>query len=130
MKSLVASNFKTPDIAERFNEVHPKLKEIAEDMCSWCSDRSLPLVVTAAKSTDVEDRALKRISKTHQEGRAFDMSRRGWTQEHIDEFTAHFTAKYASVASLNVGNFPNLIVHHDIGSGDHLHIQIRRGLDV
>lgn len=121
-------HFKDPGLVDRFVETHPKLKEIAYDMCKWCTEQNLPFLITAAKSTDLEDRQLKRISKTHQEGRAFDMSRRGWTQAHLDEFTAHFTAKYEEYAAQNFAGFPALIVHHDAGSGDHLHIQIRRGL--
>lgn len=126
--NLLPANFRTSELELRFDEVHSKLKEIAYDMCNWCKGCDLPFVITGAKSTAQEDLELNRRSKTHSEGRAFDMTRQGWSQAQIEEFAAHFTAKYEDVASLNIGGFPNLIVHHNVGLGDHLHVQIRRGL--
>ncbi len=101
--------------------------EIMNDMAEWAQDRKLPFVVTATVSTSEEDGCLSRVSSTHRTGRAFDLSIHGWLELPIQEFVKEFSAKYLHVAALGgkTGE-PELVVRHNNGNGDHLHIQIAR----
>lgn len=119
--------FKTDLVFQRFDECHSIMKSIASDMYQWTVQNKCPFMITESKTTKTEDDLLKRVSKTHQEGRAIDISYHGWTKENADKFIAYFSHKYASVAAI-VSNGPKLIVFHDAGSGSHFHVQIMPGL--
>lgn len=96
-------------------------------MAEWCQLKGWPFVVTATVSTPEEDRALKRVSDTHRTARAFDVSRKGWTSRMIDEFTAHFEKEWGAMGAIGgIAGISELIVHHDAGEGDHLHVQLLR----
>lgn len=116
--------FKTELIFHRFSECHPILQNIALEMRNWCVSNNCPFLITASKSTDAEDRALNRISKTHKEGRAIDLTSKGWSKEKIEEFIAYFSHKYADVAAIGI-NGPRLILYHNSGNGEHFHVQIK-----
>ena len=119
--------FKSLKAFERCAQLHPKVIEIMSDMCDWCLEKGLPFMVTSTVSTLEEDYQLKRVSTTHREGRAFDLSDHGWTKELTDEFILTFSKKYSMVAALSqVSLEPTLILHHDNGNGSHFHIQIKR----
>lgn len=119
--------FKTPKAFDRCAQLHPKCLDIMSDMLDWCSTKGLPFMVTATASTLEEDHQLKRVSSTHREGRAFDLSDQGWTKELTDEFILTFGIKYSTVAAVSPTTLePLLILHHDNGNGTHFHVQIRR----
>lgn len=118
--------FKEEGISERFQQCHPLLRNISIVMASWCRDRKLPFVITSARTTVEEDKALSRTSKTHREGRAIDVSVRGWSSQDINDFSSYFNKLYRDVAAITKARVPRLVVWHNNGNGEHLHIQIRR----
>jgi hypothetical protein len=90
----------------------------------YASVRGLPVSITETVTTPEEDQKLKRVSKSHAEGRAFDLSTRGWDEQDIALFMKNFNQKYAAVAAIGGSGKPTLIVRHDTGHGDHFHFQI------
>lgn len=118
--------FKSLKAYERSFHLHPKLIEIMQDMQVWCDEHEMPFVVTETVSTQEEDDRLKRVSKTHLEGRAFDISAKGWGDQVVDIFCDFFDEKYKDVAALKQDGLPLLVVFHDAGTGEHFHVQIRR----
>lgn len=119
--------FKTPEIETRAFYLSGQCIEIMNDMADWAQARGLPFVVTAAVSTEGEDGCLNRISATHRTGRAFDLSIHGWMRPAIEEFMKVFSAKYLHVAAIGgETNQPELIVLHNNGNGEHLHVQISK----
>lgn len=122
-------NFKTEEIKKRFESVNPILKSIAQDMYEWCVICDAPFMITASLSTEDEDKKLNRVSSTHREGRAFDLSCFGWDKDRILVFKTMFSEKYKDVAAISPStNKPTLIIHHDNGNGMHFHVQIRKGI--
>lgn len=119
--------FKTDLVFHRFDECHPVLKSLAAEMYQWTVQNNCPFMITESKTTEAEDRILHRVSKTHSEGRAFDVSYHNWNKENADKFIAYFSHKYAGIAAVTMSG-PTLIVFHDAGSGNHFHVQIRPGL--
>ena len=126
--SLINPYVKFPRIkklAHRVFYLSPQLIEIMNDMASWAESHKLPFVVTATVSTCEEDGCLSRVSATHRTGRAFDLSIHGWLSLAIQEFCTTFDAKYLHVAATGaVSGKQELVIHHNNGNGDHLHVQV------
>lgn len=119
--------FKESGLRERTEKLCYQAMEILNDMAEWAKAHGLPLVVTASVSSPEEDHKLCRISSTHREARAFDLSIHGWLRVAIHEFVAHFEAKYLHVAALSPKTLaPALIVVHDNGHGEHMHVQLAK----
>jgi hypothetical protein len=96
----------------------------------YCHFHALPFTVTRTLSERIEG-----ISKTdsHADGRAFDMSTRGWTIDDIDNFVHDMNR--SGVASLygatsRTDGVVRLVVYEPnddtTGRVSHLHIQVRR----
>ena len=119
--------FKTDVAMRRAKFLSPQCIEILNDMAAYCEDRKLPFIVTETVTTPEEDKALSRVSSTHRTGRAFDISIRQWPEPAIYAFDKHFSGIFLHVAAIGgkTGE-PELIVRHDNGHGDHMHIQIAK----
>lgn len=128
---IVPSNveFKHPELLKEYQLIHPKLQLILEDMAQFVVSHGHNFVITDLLSEELEDKKLKRVSKSHVEGRACDLRVRDWPLEFRKKFEDYFEKKYLKYAaiSLKTGQ-ANLIEIHDSGAGQHTHIQIRRGL--
>jgi len=127
MEQTQEIQFKTPDVQERAKLLHSRCIDIMADMYQWAVDNSLSFTITATVSNWLEDRVLGRVSSSHRERRAFDLSIHGWTDENIREFTNHFNFKYYDEAAISgeTGK-PTLVLCHDNGHGRHIHVQIHK----
>lgn len=91
----------------------------------WCAERGLPFKLTSIESDRGPD--VNEVSTTHPEFRAIDISDEGWNKKNVFEFKVFMNRLFYSIAAIaQEGKIPTLIVHHDAGTGTHLHIQIRR----
>lgn len=125
------SLFKNEVIRYRSIFMHVLCINVMCDMAKWAEDRSLPFVVTETVTSLEEDQILNRVSSSHREGRAFDASTRGWPEEKILQFMAHFSEKYKGIAAVaGKSGSPTLIVRHDTGHGDHFHVQINASFKI
>lgn len=88
----------------------------------FCEQTGLPLILT-----NVLNKYPESISETHPDGRAFDVSLKGWPEDLIKKCIIFLEDKCMHFApiSLRTGK-PRLILRHDIGLGDHLHIQTKK----
>ncbi len=117
--------FKTFAVKERAKLLHPMVIDVMVDMYQWCEDNNLPFEITETVTTLQEDLKLKRISASHRERRAFDLSSHGWRMEHITDFCRHYNTKYEDIAAIGKESLkPVLVQHHDNGNGPHFHVQI------
>lgn len=121
--------FKHNKDIERALYLHPVLLIMVFDMHSYCLRRSLPFVVTSTVSTIEEDERIGRISATHREGRAVDISIQGWTTDEIDDFMLHFQKKYWEFAAKKPDGERVLIPPVNHGSAPHIHVQVSRVLN-
>jgi hypothetical protein len=124
--------FKNSKIESRAQFLTKELYEIMIEMCEWAkATLSVNPVVCETVTTTEEDKALGRSSVTHQQGRAFDLRTRDWTQEQINLFMSHFTDKYGSLGAIGsrTGK-PTLIVYHNAGHGPHFHIQLKTDFSI
>ena len=125
---ITKENFKSDIAFQRYPGVKDTLKSVLEEMKEWADEKKLPFLITATVSTHDEDLELERISLTHVEGRAADISVRGWDEESIQEFRNYFGAIHADIAAMNAAGEKRLVVYHDNGNGLHFHVQIRPGV--
>lgn len=88
----------------------------------FCEQHDLPL-----KITNILKKFPESISNTHPEGRAFDISLKGWSELNIIDCKVYLEEKCLHLApiSLRTGKH-RLVLRHNIGLGDHLHIQVKR----
>jgi len=119
--------FKTEKEKAEFDKIVPNLKFILLDMVSYFNSFGYDFVITDLLSEVQEDKKLKRISASHSQGRAADVRVKGLPEDFLKTFEEKFEKIYRNEAaiSLKTGE-PNLILRHNIGSGDHLHIQVKK----
>ena len=117
------------DISD-LRRMKPKIIWLMIDFWEYCKERNLYCCVTS-----MTEYASGRVSSTHREGRAFDASVRGWKEEDIETFLAHFNKKWANIGTAPRGKEPKAVIYHatknkdgEIVSPGHLHFQIRRGV--
>lgn len=104
----------------------PEAFQIMVDVIMWAKNKGLKTLITSTVSTLQEDQELNRVSATHREGRAFDLSTNGWAKEDIEECVRVFDFKYRKIAAMRSGGEYKLAYFHDNGNGPHIHFQINR----
>jgi len=116
--------FKKKEDHIRVFHLHPIILMIMFDMKYYCDINNMNFNVTSTMSTIEEDIELSRKSSTHRTGRAFDLSLRDWGETEIKDFKNYFNQKYKYVAATNLRGEANLVLRHNSGHGDHIHVQI------
>ena len=86
----------------------------------YCAQHNLPFKVTSL----ISDRGnVKATSSTHEEGRAFDISVKGWTEQAIHRFVYIMNKNHSDIAAISASDGkPRAVIYHN----NHLHIQCRR----
>jgi hypothetical protein len=124
---MAVIKFKTDKEKAEFDKVKPVLKFILLDMASYFNANGYDFVVTDLFSEIQEDRKLKRVSSSHREGRAADIRVKGIPDEFLKTFEEKFERIYMNEAAISLKtNQPNLILRHNVGAGDHLHVQVKK----
>lgn len=115
------------ELKKEFEIIDPKLKSLLIEMARWVNSKSNNFIITDLISEKLEDEKLKRVSKSHQEGRAADIRVKYWSNDFKRLFEEYFEKRYSHLAAISkkTGK-PNLIEIHDNGNGIHCHIQIRK----
>jgi hypothetical protein len=114
------------ELMEELKIVNPALALLLLEMSKWVNSKGYKFVITDLMSEDLEDKKLKRVSKSHQEGRAADIRVRDWPKDFRRLFEEYFEKRYSHIAAISKKTLkPNLIEMHDVGHGIHCHIQIR-----
>lgn len=119
--------FKKDKDKDMFFLLNPVLQFIMMDINLWCSRNGMPCVVTDTISTIEDDKKLKRVSSSHREKRAVDLSASGWSLDNINALQNEFNNKYNYYGAISKSTLKsNLVVYHNSGHGWHLHIQIHK----
>jgi hypothetical protein len=110
-----------------FTQIEPVLRKLLIEMAQWVTSKGHKFVITDLLSEKLEDEKLKRVSKSHQEGRAADIRVRDWPKDFRKLFEEYFKKRYSHIAAISKkSGTPNLIEIHDNGNGIHCHIQVRK----
>lgn len=108
----------------------PSLLMMIAFVTQWCNSRNIQPVITSGIRTIEENRMVGAKSLTHPQGRAFDLSVRseyGFNEQSIQELIEAVEKEFKSVGALNKNLESRPIVRH-VGTGDHLHLQVRRNI--
>lgn len=122
MKTLTfASDVEAKDL----EMIQPALWILLTRTLLYCAEFSIPCKITSLIS-DREKVASQ--STTHQEGRAFDLSVKGWSEFHIHRFLFIINSDYRDIAAISASDKnPRAAVYHSYNNqGDHIHLQVKR----
>lgn len=134
MMALPSISFKDGQTASEFDQIDSRLIAILNDMGRVCDLSGFKLVVSDLLSSSFDDARLGRVSTTHADGRAADISLKGWTEEFIKKFMVTFENRYGHLGAYSKSDgAQRLLVRHNHRDpsgkllGDHLHVQVKRG---
>lgn len=101
---------------------NPKLLLLFAELCVYAHNNNLPVVITSMRE-DVPGREYK----THKEGRAFDVSTKGWDIKNIKEVEYNFNDQFCDIAAIGYeSRKPKAVVYHKINDGAyHFHFQVK-----
>lgn len=120
---MIGKKFISQDDIKELEQVSPWLLVILADVIMWALPRKLPIVVTSLMR-ELNDGISE--SHTHQEGRAFDLSVKGWQKENIDELAKYICLKYEAIGAISSKDgISRACIYHNNGNGWHFHIQVR-----
>lgn len=114
--------------------IKPSLLMILSYTSHFCEQNNIKCVITDMISTLEDDarKGINRVSTTHAQGRAFDLSissSHGWTSKLIKQYENDINLRYSFVgAKVYDGNrdlISRPIVVHNSGYGVHAHLQVR-----
>lgn len=106
---------------EDLTRIHPNLLLLFAHINKYAYDNNLPVTVTS-----ITGAAFGRRTRTHKEGRAIDVSLRGWPEEFIEDIELTFNKLFKNEAAISASDLkPRAIVVHDAGTGNHIHAQVR-----
>ena len=106
-----------------FMFLNPKLLVIFAELCIYAHNNNLPVVITSM----IEDVPGRKF-KTHSEGRAIDISTKGWSLKNIKEVEYNFNDWFEDIGAISASDYkPRAVVYHKIPGGvDHFHFQVKR----
>ena len=100
----------------------PTILEMLAYTASYAHKYSLPCIITSMK-----ENAPGRKTSTHKDGRAIDISVKGWNDYHIHSFIFKFQEKFKGRGAYNKSGENRPIVYHKVeGSALHFHMQCKR----
>lgn len=104
-----------------FQYMRPRLMLVLSYISEYCKNNGMPLMITSLFT----DYAGERVSKSHEDGRAFDMSIKNWPEREIDKFKKHMK-QFNKYGAYSRSDFKQrLVVDHGKGDNRHLHIQVK-----
>ena len=119
--------FKEESLKDKFNQVHPVLRKMAQYMDTFMVDTyDKELTITAAKSSLEEDTKLGRVSASHREGRAIDLRISDLNDGEIATLTQRFSTLWLRYAAISYSGASNFM----IVKKDHIHTQIKHLTDL
>jgi hypothetical protein len=110
---------------EDLQYLQPTLWLLITSVIQFAEKRNLPVVFTSI----ISDRGfIKSVSTTHEDGRAIDVSTKGWSDKNIEDCILSMEYLHGDIAAISSKDLePRPVVYHNYnGQGDHLHLQVRR----
>lgn len=108
----------------QFLMLHPNLYILIGAFCLYADSYDLPVTITSLMES-----VPGRKHSTHADGRAVDISVRGWTDFHVNAVVHKLNKRYKDIAAISADDYrPRAIIHHAVeGGAEHFHLQVRPG---
>ena len=114
---------------DKARDTYPQLKDELKDAiywCSkWCDSRKVPFVITRCIDEMIPGVS---TSRTHEEGRAVDVSVKGWAADDIDDFVHDSNKQFGSIGAISATDGVSRFCVFHVGTAAHFHLQVRKGL--
>jgi hypothetical protein len=120
-------NFKYKKDIKLFSQLHPALIMIFSDLYLYAKDTlNKELTITSTISTPSEDSSLQRVSSSHLQHRALDISAKNLSHSDIQKMMDYIHKKdaYKKYHYLSNSGIKRLLLFHNNGNGDHFHLAI------
>jgi len=112
--------FKPEVTLNDLENANPKLLIVLGYFGLFCQEHTLPCLITSLFTDAVKIRS----SSTHRDGRAFDASIRGFTDEDIKMLVEYMEDKVGSLGAISLSdNIRRVVICHG-GTARHLHFQV------
>ena len=112
-----------------FFKIDPMLGVVFYYFVKYAKENNLPVVVTSMIDSPEISKRLNRVSTTHDDGRAIDISAKDWPLLHCHRVTTKINDKYArDYGTCPPNGKPRVVVFHNSGHGDHFHLQVKRNI--
>lgn len=108
--------------------IHPQLMLMIGFVNNFCYENKLEFKITSVIRTKEENKRVKAVSTTHIDGRAADISLKGFSKEQVEELESEINIRFKHVGAVSPTNGESrpIVVH--VGTGYHAHLQIRPNL--
>lgn len=116
--------YKKPEVSmEDIMVIDTKLAVLMAHFFVYCENNNLPCTVTSILSDQVKGR----VHSTHSEGRAFDASVKGWSEDQIKKAIAYFNLSFRHIGAISAktGRPTPIVYHKTKGGAYHFHFQVR-----
>lgn len=108
--------------AAELQNMDPKLLIVLGHFVAFCEKHSLP-----CKLTNITHKFKQSKSSTHVDGRAVDVSVRGWTDTDIFNARKHMESIAGHYGAISARDYKKRVfVYHNVGLGDHIHLQVMK----
>jgi hypothetical protein len=120
--------FKDDVNARDLEMIQPALLILITATELYCARFNLPFTITSLVNDrhDKDGKPIRSVSSSHRDGRAADISIRGWSETHVERFVYFLNRDYSDIAAVSaIDGAKRAAVRHDSGYGDHIHLQVR-----
>lgn len=108
--------------AAELQNMDPKLMIVLGHFLAFCDSNSLP-----CKITNITNKFKQSKTSTHIDGRAVDISVRGWTDTDIYNARHYMESIAGHYGAISASDYKKRVfVYHDVGLGEHIHLQVFR----
>jgi hypothetical protein len=121
--------FKHPKYEREFlsDAVRSDLRALVVAMASWVEGkRGVDIIVTAV----LPEPGVERASKSHAEGRAVDIRVTDWPSGFGEDVALWVNSRFSTGVIKPTGDPMQVAVLHDVGFGNHVHLQVPKGRPV
>jgi len=106
--------------------MHPNLLTILVFVVNFCYQNNVDCVVTSGIRTHAQNVSAKSKSRTHEEGRAFDLRTRNIPQNLIFDLTESAEIEFGNIGAISYKTHKSRpVVYGDENHLDHIHFQVR-----
>ena len=117
--------FKENVLVTDLQMLRPDMLIVLSYLSWWCFKHNLPCRVTS-----IIDHVETRVSRTHDDGRAVDISTRGFGPSEIERLIKYLNERVGILGAYSKSDgVQRVAVYHDAGMGHHIHIQVSKNMN-
>lgn len=106
--------------SSELQNMNPKLMLVLGHFLTFCELHGLPCQIT-----NITNKFKQSKTSTHVDGRAIDISVRGWAEMDIVNARQYMESVAGHYGAISARDYKKRVfVYHNVGLGDHIHLQV------